>query len=1193
MIIRNIFSTIYLYLSKHKVLFFSILIAIFAGILFLVSQIRLEEDIIRILPKTNKAEHANYVFQNLNSSDKIIVKIESANSSEFDNTDELIHRAELLSDSLQPLVNQNLIKEVFYKIDPSQMMEVMNFLFDNIPYFMEEEDYQRLDTLLSREAISHTLSENKKMLTSPMGMIYRDALLKDPLHLSNSILKQINGFRLENQYKTYDGYIFDKDMKCLLMFITPTNPSTETSLNKELIKKLDKIILKVSDSSLKMNPDDHHSEVNISYFGSVAVAVSNAQQIKKDSFLSIAIALILIILILFFYFKDYRLILLLLLPVVFGGLFALAALFLIKGAISAIALGTGSIILGIAINYSLHFLIHYKEELSVEKTLKEIAFPLLVGSITTITAFGTLLFLNSELLEDFGLFAAFTLIGTLIFTLIFLPQLIPHNSNPISNIRNNSIWSKIANYSFENNFYVIAIIFVLSIIFSFFSNKVKFEDDFSKINYMTKEQRSALKELSGATNLSQKLTYFANTAPDLDQAIDLFEDSKSELDSLQSSGIIKSYSGIGHLLPSINMQKNKIERWNQFWENRKKSTQEIILEEGEKLGFTDNSFSSFTELLDKDFKVEPKTYFSTLTNSFLKEYIIDKEGKAAVVTMIYSSPENSNLISEKLENTNSGFCFDTTTLTKTLLSDLTANFNYMLWICGFIVLLFLIISFGRIEISLISFFPMCIAFIWILGIMGIFDIHFNIINIILATFIFGIGDDYSIFIMEGLIFEYTYRKKMLKTYKTAVILSAITLFIGIGSLIFAKHPAMFSLAQVTIIGMISVVVIAYTVAPFIFKLVTQKKGKFRLMPITFVNFTKSFISFSVFFIGSIIITLLGICIMPFGFKSKKNKQIFHQCIFFIFKFLSKIIPQVSCNIINDKDEKFEKPSIIISNHQSHLDLLYLLMLSPKILALTNERVWKSPFYGWILRFADYIPISNGIEDNVDKISKFINDGYSVLIFPEGTRSENCSILRFHQGAFYLAEQLKLDILPILVHGIGHTLPKTEFMLRKGSVTIKIMDRIRPNNVELRQFDTVYKISNAVRNYYKIEYQKLVDKLETPEYFQDLVLHNYVYKGVEIELKARKNLKKIKKLEALLYSLPEKSKILLRNCGQGEFSLLAALSRKNINFYASDDSADNIEIAKNCISIPSNLHYIENDTYIDDYALTIDLKSLMI
>ena len=60
---------------------------------------------------------------------------------------------------------------------------------------------------------------------------------------------------------------------------------------------------------------------------------------------------------------------------------------------------------------------------------------------------------------------------------------------------------------------------------------------------------------------------------------------------------------------------------------------------------------------------------------------------------------------------------------------------------------------------------MAIAFIWILGLMGIFNIHFNIVNIILATFIFGIGDDYAIFIMEGLIYEYSYGKKMLTPIK--------------------------------------------------------------------------------------------------------------------------------------------------------------------------------------------------------------------------------------------------------------------------------------------------------------------------------------------------------------------------------------------------------------------------------------------
>ena len=64
-----------------------------------------------------------------------------------------------------------------------------------------------------------------------------------------------------------------------------------------------------------------------------------------------------------------------------------------------------------------------------------------------------------------------------------------------------------------------------------------------------------------------------------------------------------------------------------------------------------------------------------------------------------------------------------------------------------------------------------------------------------------------------------------------------------------------------------------------------------------------------------------------------------------------------------------------------------------------------------------------------------------MIFPEGTRSADCSILRFHRGAFYLAEQLQIDIIPVMIHGVGHVLPKQEFMLRKGEIRIQVMPRI--------------------------------------------------------------------------------------------------------------------------------------------------------
>ena len=178
---------------------------------------------------------------------------------------------------------------------------------------------------------------------------------------------------------------------------------------------------------------------------------------------------------------------------------------------------------------------------------------------------------------------------------------------------------------------------------------------------------------------------------------------------------------------------------------------------------------------------------------------------------------------------------DGASLTFVIINNLSDNFNYIGWACGFIVFFFLWFSLGSIELALLSFLPMAVSWVWILGIMSLLGIQFNVVNIILATFIFGQGDDYTIFMTEGCQYEYAYRCKMLSSYKHSIIISALIMFIGIGALIIAKHPALFALAEVTIIGMFSVVLMAYLFPPLIFRWLVYYHGKERVRPLTIKN----------------------------------------------------------------------------------------------------------------------------------------------------------------------------------------------------------------------------------------------------------------------------------------------------------------------------------------------------------------------
>jgi hypothetical protein len=171
-------------------------------------------------------------------------------------------------------------------------------------------------------------------------------------------------------------------------------------------------------------------------------------------------------------------------------------------------------------------------------------------------------------------------------------------------------------------------------------------------------------------------------------------------------------------------------------------------------------------------------------------------------------------------------------MNSSLSRNLSDDFNYIGWACSLIVFIFLWFSFGRIELAVIAFLPMAVSWVWILGIMAVTGIKFNIVNVILATFIFGQGDDYTIFMTEGCQYEHKYRRPILSSYKNSILQSALIMFVGIGTLIVSKHPAMKSLAQVTIIGMFSVVLMSYMLPPLFFRLITMKNGVPRRYPLT-------------------------------------------------------------------------------------------------------------------------------------------------------------------------------------------------------------------------------------------------------------------------------------------------------------------------------------------------------------------------
>ncbi|HRG53071.1 MAG TPA: 1-acyl-sn-glycerol-3-phosphate acyltransferase [Bacteroidia bacterium] len=1163
------FTFIYRVLKRNKILFFILLLISIGFCSYFAPQIKFEEDITRMMPNDAKIDRINKLLKNSKFLDRLVFTVSAADSTKELAPEELASLADSLTEAIQHL-QPTLVKDITSKVSDDMMYGVYNTFLNNLPIFLEEKDYQTLDHLITPEKLDTTIERNYRTLLSPASMVMKKNLLRDPVGITPYALKRMQNLQFDDNFVLEDGYIFTKDKKHLLFFITPAIKGSDTEKNTALMSSLDSILNK----HLKAQP-----QLYAEYFGSAAVAVGNTVQIKKDVKLTLTITIIGLFLFISLFFKRLEVFFIIFIPVIFGAAFSLALLYLLKGEISGIALGAGSIVLGIAMDYTIHFYTHFNHTNSAEETVKDLSFPLTLGSTTTIGALLGLLFVKSEALHDFGMFAAFSLLGAALFTLILFPHIVfkRKSKEPATTDHKPNVIERIAAYPFDKNKYLIAFILIIAIASLFTAQNVGFEADMMKVNYMDKKLAASEDHLNAISNVSLKSIYLISSGKNLDEALANGEKNLPQLQQLEKEQLIRKYSSISTLLLSKAEQEKRIQHWNNYWTPEKKeSLKKQLIEKSAVYKFKENAFNEFYTLLNKTYEPIGIESFEEVRTSMLDNYITQQPDETTLVTVVKTTAENEDKVYEALVKNPDLVVFDKKFLTNHFVDLIKNNFNLILTISSLLVLVMLIISYGRIELALITYIPMVLSWLCILGMMGAFGLKFNIINIIISTFIFGLGDDYSIFITDGLLSEYRTGQKNLSSYKTGIFISATTTMIGIGVLIFASHPALKSIGLITIIGMFCVLIISNTIQPILFRfLITNRTSKKRV-PLTLLSMLQSIFAYVYFAIGCIIMTILGFIILKlFPAPLKTRKNIYHTLRHYLTYSMIYVNVHVRKKIINTHNEQFEKPAIVICNHHSVIDSLLMQSLNPKLILMVNDWVWNDPFMGPIVRLGGFIPKEAGYDENLVKIKALIDEGYSIAIFPEGSRSETAELSRFHKGAFYMAEKLQLDIVPIIFHGTAFVQGKEDSaILKKGRITVKFLPRIAHND---NTFGEGYaQRTKLISKYFKGVYAEMRKEIETVDYFFNRLSKNYIYKGPVTEWYMRIKIKLEDNYRLFESLLPKKGLITDIGCGYGFLPYMLHFMSKERQVIGMDYDEEKIAVADHCFSKNEQLRFFAAD-----------------
>ena len=1058
----GIFLKIYDALSKRRSIVFIVACIVMLLCVFLALRMDYDEDIAAFMPVDGQSEKYSEVFGSIGGQNRIAVLFRGDDFHSLEKAMDAFGEAVLRRDTAKMARNLQI------RMDESSMMEMIGGIGQVYPFLMGERDYCRMDSILSSgNLIRAMMEQNKFLLMFPVGGTVSASVSSDPLNVSAGIMSRLRGLNVSDGYDVIDGFLF-KDSTGIVLLESPFGIS-ESRNNRHLQQLLDSCM----EETVSEFPD-----VSVSAVGAPIVAVTNATQIKKDSMLAVCLAIVLILSVLLYSFRRPSDLAWIGVSVFAGWLFALGAIALINDGISIIVIGIGSVIIGIAVNYPLHFIEHLKYETDMRETLKEMVPPLLVGNITTVSAFLCLVLLDARAMRDLGLFGSLTLVGTILFVLVCLPVLL--NGRKSSPYKERSL--NFGKLSLPDNRHArraaLWIIAGLTMVFGYFSTGTSFDSDMRNINYMLDSQREDMEFLSsGIAGGDHAVLYAVAEGRNVEEALRVNEKMTEIIGGMDG---IDKITGIAGLMPSDSLCAERAGMWHSFWKDRG-GAMAVLESEAAEAGFSVTAFSPFEKMAFGQIDTVAMQGFKESFYGLIgKNFILDDGNICKVVNFVNADKGRIEAIKDEIRAVvpEGCFVFSQEDVSSHLAQLLSESFDYIGFVCGFVVFAFLWLSLGSIELSIIAFLPLAVGWIWILGIMDILGMQFNIVNIILATFIFGQGDDYTIFIIEGLMYEYTTGKKRLERYKNSVALSAVIMFIGIGTLIFSRHPAMRSLAEVAIIGMITVVFMAYFIPPVAFRWLTEKNGRRREYPVTLSRLAASLFSISFFIIGmfGFMIPYTLLIYRPLQ-KIWNGEGSYHRLLQRVSAFVIRHVPGVRYKEIR-RQEDFSRPAVIICNHQSHLDLMCLMQLSPKIIVLTNDWVWNNPYYGAVIHTAEFRPVSNGYDRNFPYLQDLVRRGYSIAVFPEGTRTPDGEIGRFHKGAFMLAKALGIDIVPLVIHGLYDVLPKHDFMLRKGSVTLEACERIPYDSFkDIPERD----LARNMRGWYVSKYAEMRKELETAEY----------------------------------------------------------------------------------------------------------------
>ena len=736
------------------------------------------QDIASMLPDKNADFKRDFeLFSYAPLARHIVIDLERSGEN---NIQELINATAQLSGAMKG----PFFLRVVSGVREEEGLNLLNWIYDHYPCLFTEKDAIVFEQKMDVAQIEERLKKNIELLNSPESIFMKEMLLRDPLALRETAYRKLRYLSLLSNMELYDGCFISKDQQHSLIIAESSVSVTDFEQSRIMLDELNELIRQYLPQGINARVICAHR-----------YTVANASVIQRDLIRVLLISTLGLVGIFLIFLRSFSSLYVFLIPFV-AFLVGVAATSLVFNEISAITLGFGAVLLGISVDFGLHVYFALRQNnVHVSDIMAKLFRPLLFCALTTIAVFGVMLFSALPGQRQLAVFAITGITTAFLLSMLILPALL-NNGRPLAQGK-----------LFEAKRYTkLSVIWLILLLFCIIpACSIGFDGNLRNVGVVpegTNADEQVLKDAWG--HFRDQALVFTN-ALDLQGAL-----SKNDMFFAAFTERFPDVRpvNLASIVPSLSTQADNMKRWVAFWQdnNRQAILNTNLVEQGRKAGFRANTFTTFFEWLNRPIEsFTPNDFMSNCNREMIEPFLIDNDTSFGILSLVPDTIEMADYF-DGMET--EGISFVSGSQFSRMLSKVTIN-DFMRFLISAIIatvtlLSLLFLDFKKVVLCLL---PVVSGIIVMVAIMVLTAQQLNIFNIVAAILVTGLGVDYGIFILNSVMMDSD------SATSRAVIVSALTTFVGFGALITARHPAMHSIGTTVAFGILPAGFCAVVVLP--------------------------------------------------------------------------------------------------------------------------------------------------------------------------------------------------------------------------------------------------------------------------------------------------------------------------------------------------------------------------------------------